>query len=124
MDKARFNSRIFLFFSDYLINRKTQYFWNNYVSPFFRTDINVGQGSTLFPILSALYITPIFHIFEKKTQNLLSSISVSTFFFVNNGPFIFQEKSFEKSNVNLFYSYDIISVFFEQFSLTIEYNKS
>jgi len=51
-------------------------------------------------------------------------LSVSTFFFVNNGLFIFQEKSFEKSNANLFYSYSIISFLFEQFSLTIEYSKS
>ena len=71
LDKARFNPIIFF---NYLINRKTQYIWNNFVSSFFRADIGINQGSALFPILSTLYITSIFHIFEKRTQNLLSSI--------------------------------------------------
>ena len=67
MDKAGFNSRISLFFSNYLINRKTQYLWNNFVFPFFNVDIDVGQGSTLCLILSALYISSVFHIFKKKS---------------------------------------------------------
>ena len=38
--------------------------------------------------------------------------------------FISQEKSYEKSNKNLFCSYSIIFSLFEQFSLVIEHNKS
>jgi len=41
----------------------------------------------------------------------------------NNGLPISQEKSFEKSNTNLFCSYSIISSLFRQFSLVIEYDK-
>jgi len=70
LDKAGFNSRISLFFSNYLINRKTQYLWNNFISLFFNIDIDIGQGSTLSPILSALYISPVFHIFEKRVEKL------------------------------------------------------
>jgi len=44
--------------------------------------------------------------------------------FVDNGLFISQEKSYEKSNANLFYSYNIIFLLFNQFSLVIKYNKS
>jgi len=47
------------------MDRRTQYMWKISVSPLFRADIDVGQGSALFLILSALYISPIFHIFEK-----------------------------------------------------------
>ena len=81
----------------------------------------MGQGSALFPILSTFYITP---IFEKRTKNLLSPISVYTLLFIDDGLFICQEKSYKKSNTNLFCSYSIISSLFEQFSLVIEHNKS
>jgi len=42
-------------------------------SLFFRTDISIGQGSALSPILSTLYISPIFQIFEKRAKNLIPS---------------------------------------------------
>jgi len=88
LDKARFDPRVSLFFSNYLIDRKIQYVWKNFISPSFRTDVGVGQDSALSFILSALYIVLIFHIFEKRTQNLLSTISVSTLSFINNNLFI------------------------------------
>jgi len=68
LDKAGFNPRISSFFSDYLVSRKTQYLWNNFLSPFFNVDVGVGQGSALFPILLALYLSPLFHIFLKNKQ--------------------------------------------------------
>jgi len=83
----------------------------------------VGQGSALFPILSVLYIISIFHIFEKRSQNILSTIFVSTLSFVDDSLFISQEKCYKKSNTNLFYSYSIISSLFKQFGLTIKCNK-
>ena len=70
----------------------------------------MGQGSTLSSILPALYVAPIFHIFEKRSKNLLPLISVS---FVDNGLFVSQEKSYKKSNANLFCSYNIISSLFK-----------
>jgi len=48
----------------------------------------------LSPILFTLYLSPIFHIFEKKTKNL--KITVSFLSFIDDGLFISQEKSFEK----------------------------
>ena len=83
----------------------------------------MGQGSALFPILSVLYIISIFHIFEKRSQNILSTIFVSTLSFVDDSLFISQEKCYKKSNTNLFYSYSIISSLFKQFGLTIKCNK-
>jgi len=101
LDKAGFDPRIVSFFSNYLVNRKTQYIWNNFISPFFRVDIGVGQGSIFFSILSALYIALIFHILEKRTNSILSPIPIFTLFFVDKGLFISQEKSYEKSNAKL-----------------------
>ena len=73
---------------------------------------------------SALYITPIFHIFEKRTKNLSIPILVLFLLFVNNDLFVSQEKNYEKSNTNLFCSYSIISSLFNQFYLAIEHDKS
>jgi len=47
LDKVDFDPKISSFSFNYLINRKTQYVCNNFVSPSFRVDIGMGQGSTL-----------------------------------------------------------------------------
>ena len=92
------------------------------ISPPFNTDIGVEQGSALSAILSALYISPIFHIFEKRIKNL--HILVSFLSFVDDGLIISQEKTLEKTNAFLFYSYSIILSFLKQYSLIIKYRKS
>ena len=124
LSKIGFDPRISLFFSSYLINKQTQYIWNYFISLFFKADVGVGQRSTLSSILSSLYVTSIFHIFEKRSKNLLPSISVSILSFVDNELFISQKKSYEKFNMNLFYSYSIISSWFKHFGLVIEHDKS
>jgi len=121
MAKAGFDNKVTQFFSNYLTNRLTQYIWNQFTSPPFNTDVRVGQGSSLSPILSALYMAPLFHISEKRTMNL--SISVSLLSFVDDGLFVSQ-KSYKKSNSILQSSYSIISSLFENFGLIIEHNKS
>ena len=118
-DKVGFDPRIYFFFSNYLIGRKTQYLWNNFVSPLFNINIGVRQDSALSPILSTLYISPIFHIFNKRAKN--SSIFISFLSFVDNGLFISQEKFFVKTNALLFCSYNIISSLFSQFRLIIKH---
>jgi len=60
LDRTGFNPRISHFFSDYRINRKTQYLWNSFTFPFFNVDVSIGQGSTLSPILFILYLFLIF----------------------------------------------------------------
>jgi len=120
LGKVGFDLRISLFFSSYLIDRQIQYIWNNFVFPFFRADVGVGQRLALSPILSTFYITLIFYIFKKRTSSLLSPVLIFTLFFVDNGLFI---KSYEKSNTNLFYNYSIIFSIFKQFGLTVKYNK-
>ena len=57
MKKVGFDNCIISFLANYLIDRKTNYFWNNFISPIFNVNIGVGQGSVLSPILSALYLS-------------------------------------------------------------------
>ena len=124
LDKASFNSRISIssLFFNYLVGRKTQYFWNNFYFLFFNVDVSIKQGSVLFLVLSALYLSFIFHIFKKRVKNL--KIPMSLIFFVDNSLFILQEKSFEKLNSHLFCSYNVILSLLEQFGLVIEHEKT
>ena len=98
--------------------------WNNFVFPFFRTDISIGQESALSPIFSTLYILPIFQIFEKRAKNLIPSFSISFLSFIDDSLFISQKKTYEKSDTLLFYKYNIITSLLNQFGLIIKYWKS
>ena len=86
MKKAGFNNCIISFISNYLMERKTNYFWTNFTSPIFNVNVEVGQGSALSPILSALYLFPFIYILENCLKNLKIPISIISF--VNNGLFI------------------------------------
>jgi len=95
--------------------------WNNFSSPFFNVDIGIGQGSALSPILSAVYISPVFHILKKYLKHL--KIPVSILSFINNGLFIVQSKSLTFLNSFLFHSYNVISFILDKFGLILEYGK-
>jgi len=94
--------------------------WNSLTSSLLRLDVRVGQGAALSSVLSALYITFIFYIFENNS--FLIPIPVSILSFVNNGLLMSQEKT-SKSNANLFYSYNIIAILLNNFGLKIKHNK-
>jgi len=96
--------------------------WKNFVFSLFNIYIGVGQGSVLSLILSALYISLVFYILEKRSKNL--NIPALFLSFVDNGLIISQEKSFEKTNTFLFCSYDIILFLLKQFGLVIKHEKS
>jgi len=97
-------------------------YWNNFSSPSFNINVRVGQEFALSPILLALYLSPLFHIFEKWLKNL--KIPVSILSFIDDGLFVIQDKSLMVSNLNLFYSYHIISSFLKKFGLIIEYGET
>ena len=78
---------------------------------------------TLFLVLSTLYITLTFCIFKKQAKNLLISILILILSFIDDSFLISQEKSTAKSNTNLFCSYNIIFLLFNNFCLKIKYNK-
>ena len=111
------------FFKNYLVGWKTQYCWNNFTSPSsFNINVGIGQGSVLSPILSALYLSPIFHSLEKRLKNL--KIPISLIYFVDNELFVSQNKSILHSNANLFCSYNIMSSLLLKFGLIIEHGKT
>jgi len=122
LDKVGFNPKVLKFFSNYLISKKMQYIWNNFSSSFFEVNTGVGQGSAFSSILLAFYLLLFFYIFEKCVKNL--KIPVFFLLFVNDGLLISQEKPFEKTNLFLFCSYNIVSSLLDQFGLTIEYGKT
>ena len=71
------------FFSDYLVDRSTQYTWNSFLSHVCDANVGMGQGSALFPILSVLYIAPLLHLFERQAQAL--NLDTSTLSYVDDG---------------------------------------
>jgi len=79
-----------------------KHLWNNFQSPFCNVDVSIGQRSVFSPILSALYLSPIFHILEKCLKILKIPISIISF--VDDGLFISQNKYISHSNMNLSYS--------------------
>ena len=120
--KAECDMKISLFFSDYLVDRKTCYSWNGFTLSFFSADIGVGQGSALSSILSTLFIALIFYVFEKRIKNL--NIPISFVLFVDDRLFISQEKSFTNTNANLFCSYNVMFSLLDQFGLVVEHRKT
>ena len=110
------------FFVNYLVKRRTNYLWNDFSSPMFDVDVGVGQGSTLSPILSTLYLSPFLYILENRLKNL--QIPVSILSFVDNGLIITQNKSLDISNSHLFCSYNVLSKLLDSFGLIIEHSKT
>ena len=122
LEKAGLEPKVALFFTDYLVKRKTNYNWNELSSPIFKVNVGVGQGSALSPILSALYLSPFLYILEKHLKNL--KIPISFIFFVDDGLIIAQNKSIVTSNSQLFCSYNILSKLLDKFGLIVEHSKT
>ena len=106
------------FFSNYLIDRKTNYLWNSFLSPIFNINVGVEQGSALSLILLALYLSPFLYILEKQLKNLKIPISIISF--IDDGLLISQDKSFDMSNSCLFCSYNVMSNLLDKFSLIVK----
>jgi len=122
LDKASLDQKVFNFFKNYLVRRKTSYCWNDFISPSFDINISIGQESTLLFILSAFYLSPMFYSLEKCLKIL--KIPISMISFVNNGLFISQNKSISHLNTNLFYSYNVISSLLLKFGLIVKHGKT
>ena len=122
LQKAGIDSCVVKFFANYLIIRKTNYMWNNFLSPMFEVNVGVGQGSALSPILSALYLFSFLYILENHLKNL--NILVSIILFVDDGLFISQDKSLVFSNSCLFCSYNVMTKLLDKFGLIVEHSKT
>jgi len=122
LEKVGLDPKVASFFVDYLVNKKTNYNWNELSSPIFEVNVGVGQGSALSSILSTLYLSPFLYILEKHLKNL--KIPISFISFVDDGLIIAQNKSIVTSNSQLFCSYNILSKLLNKFSLIVKHSKT
>ena len=122
LEKAGLDPKVTAFFANYLVQRRTNYLWNDLFSLMFDVNVGVGQGSALFPILSILYLSLLLYILENWLKNLKIPISILSF--VDNGLFIAQNKSFDISNSHLFCSYNVLSKLLDSFGLVIKHSKT
>ena len=120
--KVGLDTQVVNFFSNYLINRKTNYFWNSFSSLIFDIKVGVGQSSALSPVLSALYLSSFLYILEKCLKCF--KIPVSIISFVDDGLLISQNKLFEISNSHLFCSYNVMTNLLDKFGLVVKYLKT
>ena len=122
LDKAGLDHKISMFFKNYLVGRKTKYLWNDFISSFFNVNVGVSQGLALSSILSALYLSLVFHSLENCLKILKIPISILSF--VDDSLFISQNKSIFHSNTNLFCCYNIISSLLIKCELVVEHGKT
>ena len=122
LQKSDLDIHIVNFFANYLVDRKTNYLWNNFSFPTFEVNVGVSQGSALFPILLALYLSTFLYILENHLKNL--NIPVSIISFMDDSLFISQNKLFDISNSHLFYSYNIMTKLLDKFGLIVEHSKT
>jgi len=82
----------------------------------------VGQGSALSPILSALYIAPLLHLFEHQAQAL--NLDTSTLSYVDDGLLVSQGRTYNKTLLELTSSCSIVLDLIVSFDLVMEHDKS
>ena len=120
--KVGLDNQVINFFANYLVGRKTNYFWNNFTSPLFDVNVRVGQESALSLILSALYLLLFLYILEKCLKHL--KIPVFFISFIDNGLFNSQSNTLHISNCCLFCSYNVMTILLKRFSLVVEHSKT
>ena len=96
LNKAKFNIRISHFFSNYLINKQTQYIYNNFILSSFKVDVSMRQRLALSPILLAFYIAFLFYIVRKKLKICLF-LFLFLFFLLLTIVFLFFKKRVTKN---------------------------
>jgi len=115
LEKVGLNPKVTVFFTDYLVRRKTNYVWNNLSSPMYKVNVGVGQRS-------AFYLSPFLYILENHLKIL--NIPVLLISFVDDGLIITQNRSIDILNSHLFCSYNVLSNLLVKFGLTIEHSKT
>jgi hypothetical protein len=108
------------FFASYLVRRGMRYLWNLFSSDRRSTDVGVGQGSALSPVLLALYLAPVIKLFESQVEHLKCDVLS----YVNDGTLIVQAKDWGSNLNHLREAYGIVFNLFEHFGLVLEHNKS
>jgi len=123
LGKAGLSPSIINFFNSYHANRSTTYTWNGFTFPPFNTNVDIGQGSVLSFIISAMYMAPIIKTFKKRIKNLKEKIPSDILSFVDDVLLISREKSYELSSAFLLCSYNIMSKLLLDAGLVMEHSK-
>ena len=98
--------------------------WNNFSLPAFNTNVGVGQGLALSPILSAIYLAPVIKTFKKRIKNLKENIPTDILSFVDNSLLISQKKSYSLFSSFFLCSYNIMSKILVDTGLVMEHSKT
>ena len=88
----------------------------------FQADVGVGQGSALSPVLSALYISPVFKLFDLRKREL--SLACTCISYVDDGTLIAQAKDLDDNMPPLRQAYSIIYTLFTAAGLALEHDKT
>jgi retron-type reverse transcriptase len=70
------------FFRSYLVGRLTTYKWDSFTSGTFPSDVGIGQGRALSPILSALCLAPVLKLFGRSIVGRQVDLMSYFFFFL------------------------------------------
>ncbi|CAA7271389.1 unnamed protein product [Cyclocybe aegerita] len=118
--KQGFSPVLVEFFASYLVGCSTVYCWNTFQSDSRSADVGVGQGSTLSPVISGLFIAPVMKLFYIKAAPLNTTLLS----FVDDGTILAQSKQLDDNNVGLRKAYKIIYLLFVAFTLVLEHDKT
>src|SRR4029077_12887106 len=113
-----FAAQVVDFFKSYLTGRKTRYSWDNDLSPEFDTDVGVGQGSALSPILSALYLAPLLWQFDQEAKGALLMS------YVDDGTILVQSPTWDENSALLRQAYAVVHELTAALGLVLEHSKS
>ena len=83
LHKQDFHPTLCTFFADYLVDCQTQFFFNGYLMDPTNFTVGIGQGSTLSPILSGLYVAPVIHKWAPIHKCQFGDVELQ--FFVDDG---------------------------------------
>jgi len=116
--KAGFPPVVGNFFHSYLTGHKTMYRWDDFMSGLFATDIGVGQGSGLSPVLLGLYISPILQLFSLE----LISKEVKLLSYVDHGTILTQSTHLSQNLPKLKKAYRVIHRLLMALGLVLEHD--
>jgi hypothetical protein len=108
------------FFRSYLVGRLTTYKWDNFTSGTFPSDVGVGKGSALSPVLSALCLAPVLKLFGRSVVGRW----VDLMSYVNDSTFIVSSWKVEDNLLLLKEVYGFVHNAFSSLGLVLEHDKS
>jgi retron-type reverse transcriptase len=108
------------FFHSYLVGRCTTYQWNTFLLGEYPSDVGVGQGSSLSPVLSALYLTLIMRLF--RASQIGKKVGLMSY--VDDGTIIAQSKRAYDNLPLLTKAYGWLFWAFTALGLVLEHEKS